>query len=95
MPENVVTLLGENGEEQQFELLDIIEVEGREYALLLPIEDEEGESDEDEDEEVGVIVLRFEADESLTHIEDEAEFQRVVEALERMSEEDEDGEDNA
>ncbi|MEB3204803.1 MAG: DUF1292 domain-containing protein [Candidatus Sericytochromatia bacterium] len=96
--ENIITLLGDNGEQQQFELLDIIEVEGREYALLLPLDeaddaDGEGEgdaSDADAEEEVGVVVLRFEADETLTHIDDEEEFQRVVAALEKMSDEDED-----
>lgn len=98
--ENIITLLGDNGEQQQFELLDIIEVEGREYALLLPLDetgdaDGEGEGDAsdadgDGDEEVGVVVLRFEADETLTHIDDEEEFQRVVAALEKMSDEDED-----
>ncbi|MBM3258832.1 MAG: DUF1292 domain-containing protein [Candidatus Sericytochromatia bacterium] len=96
--ENIITLLGDNGEQQQFELLDIIEVEGREYALLLPFDatgdaDGEGEGDASDgngDEEVGVVVLRFEADETLTHIDDEEEFQRVVAALENMSDEDED-----
>lgn len=94
--ENIITLLGEDGEQEQFELLDIIEVEGREYALLLPLDEsgEAGSSDNAEDGEeageVGVIVLRFEADESLSHIEDEEEFARVVAALEQMSEDDED-----
>ena len=40
---NVLSLTDENGNEQEFEYLDVIEYEGKEYLFLLPIEDENAE----------------------------------------------------
>ena len=54
----IITLTDENGEDMDFELLDLVEYEGKRYAVLLPpIEDVEGE---DEDEEV--LILQVEDD---------------------------------
>lgn len=77
--EDVITLIDEQGAEHTFTALDIIEVDGKEYALLLPADSENPEEEE-------VLVLRFEED-NLVMIEDEAEFQRVVQYLEELSEE--------
>lgn len=77
--EDVVTLLDEEGNEHDFSVVDIIEVEGKEYALLMPADTENPDEEE-------VLVLRFEED-SLVMIEDENEFQRVVQFLETLSEE--------
>lgn len=79
--EDIVTLLDEDGNEHEFTVVDIIEIEDKEYALLLPAEAEDPESEE-------VLVLRFEED-SLVTIEDEAEFQKVVQFLEELSEREE------
>ena len=87
--ENLITLLGEDGEQQQFAVLDIVEIDGREYALLLPVP----EGEEEVDEEAGVFVLRFEDDDSLAQIEDEAEFEKVVKYLEEMAEEEDEEEE--
>ena len=57
--ENAIVLQDENGEDVAFEFLDYIELDGAEYVVLLPIEDEDegqpevvilqvGESDDDE-----------------------------------------------
>ena len=55
---DIITLTDENGEDMDFELLDLVEYEGKRYAVLLPpIEDVEGE---DEDEEV--LILQVEDD---------------------------------
>ncbi|HEY9856794.1 MAG TPA: DUF1292 domain-containing protein [Stenomitos sp.] len=79
--EDIVTLVDEDGNEHEFAVVDIIEVDDKEYALLMPAESE-GEGDEDSED---VLVLRFE-DDSLVMIEDEAEFNRVVKYLEDLGE---------
>lgn len=79
--EDIVTLVDEDGNEHEFAVVDIIEVDDKEYALLMPAESE-GEGDEDSED---VLVLRFE-DDSLVMIEDEAEFNRVVQYLEELGE---------
>ena len=57
---DIITLTDENGEDMDFELLDLVEYEGKRYAVLLPpIEDVESE-DENEDEEV--LILQVEDD---------------------------------
>lgn len=78
----VITLLDEEGHSHDFTLVDVIEVDERRYAVLQPVEPGEGE-----DEDAGVI-FRVE-DDTLVAIEDEAEFERVVEALEATAEYDE------
>lgn len=40
---NLLSLTDENGEESTFEYLDVIEYQGKEYLILLPVEDESGE----------------------------------------------------
>ncbi len=67
MPEefdNIIVLNDENGEEVRFEFLDLVELEGEEYVVLLPVEEEETgevvilkvEDSESEDEESYVSV---------------------------------------
>lgn len=80
--EDIVTLVDEDGKEHEFAVVDIIEVDNKEYALLMPTEGEEGSEDEE------VLVLRFEED-SLVMIEDEAEFNKVVQYLEELGENEE------
>ena len=41
--ENLLTLTDENGNEETFEYLDVIEYEGKEYLFLLPAEEESSE----------------------------------------------------
>jgi Protein of unknown function (DUF1292). len=79
----VLTLIDEDGEEQDFAILDIVELEGSRYAILLPL-DEEGE-EEDEGE---AIILKYAKDEEgneiLVDIEDDEEWERVADAWEEM-----------
>ena len=46
--DNIIVLNDENGEEIEFEFLDLIEYEGEEYVVLLP---------NDEDEDAGEVVI--------------------------------------
>ena len=40
---SILTLTDENGEDTDFEYIDSIEYEGKEYLVLIPVEDESGE----------------------------------------------------
>ena len=43
MEENIINLIDENGVESQFEIILTLEAEGKEYAILMPLDDEEAE----------------------------------------------------
>lgn len=86
--EEVIVLEDEDGKEHSFILGEIITVDETDYAILLPI---------DEDVEEGVI-FRVDGEEDdqmiLSEIEDDAEWQKVVEAYNaEMDEDEEDDED--
>ncbi len=76
--DEVLTLVDENGEERDFTVIDVIEIEGTEYAILLPVDDDSDEA----------IILRFEKDaegnELLVDIEDDEEWEKVADAWEEM-----------
>ena len=80
----LVTLIDEDGNEEEFEVIDIFEVKGKEYvAIALP----EGEDDDDE-----VMVFRLEVDEKtgveiLHDIEDDDEWNLVAETYMALGEE--------
>ena len=57
LEDNIIILNDENGEEVPFEFLDLIELDGEEYIVLLPVE-------ADEDAEGEVVILRVEDTES-------------------------------
>ncbi|MDR5695485.1 MAG: DUF1292 domain-containing protein [Armatimonadota bacterium] len=73
--EQRIILLDEEGEEHHFALVDVLDIEDKRYAVLLPLE---GEDD-------AAVVFRVEG-ESLVTIEDEDEFERVLQALEELEE---------
>ncbi|MBX6352149.1 MAG: DUF1292 domain-containing protein [Thermoflavifilum sp.] len=84
--DEIIVLEDEEGNEHNFVLGEVLSVDGKDYAILLPI---------DEDVEEGVI-FRIEGEEGdemiLADIEDDAEWQRVVEAYNAEYAEDEDDE---
>ena len=43
--DNIIVINDENGNEVQFEFLDLVELDNEEYVVLLPVTDE-GEEDE-------------------------------------------------
>ena len=77
---NIIVLNDENGNEVQFEFLDLIEYESEEYVVLLPVI-EEGE-DEDDGE---VVILKVddsdeaEDEESYISVDDEETLTAVFE----------------
>lgn len=74
--DNIVVLNDEDGNEVQFEFLDLVELDDEEYVVLLPIT-EEGEEDEGE-----VVILKVEdseddEEESYVSVDDEDVLNRV------------------
>ena len=79
--DDIVVLVDENGEEVEFEHIDTIEMNGGEYVVLAPLEDEEE-----------VIILKVEhgedGEDSFVTIEDEDELDEVFNEFQaRMEEE--------
>ena len=68
---NILTLTDENGNDADFEYLDVIEYEGKEYLFLLPVEEESSE----------VIIMEIEPvdeeNENYLAIEDEVLLNKV------------------
>ena len=87
LEQQYVEIVGEDGTTEKCEIYDVIDFEGKTYALLLPLsEDEDGE-------EAEVIVMEYveesENDGYFQNIEDEAEFQRVCAYIESLEDEEE------
>ncbi len=80
MPEeeldNIIVLNDENGEEVKFEFLDLVELDGEEYVVLLPAEEDEEEGE--------VVILKVEdteseEEESYVSVDDEETLNKVFE----------------
>lgn len=82
MQENIINLIDENGVESQFEIILTLEAEGKEYAILMPVEEEE-EAEE-------ALVFRIDQDEQgeiLVPLEDDKEYEIVVDVYNTLMEE--------
>ncbi len=70
---NIISFVDENGEEVEFEYLDCIEYQGKEYLALLPTEEDSNE----------IVILEVEPvdeeNENYLSVEDEATLQAVYE----------------
>ena len=80
---NLVELSDEEGNITNCEIYDIVEFEGKTYALFLPVENESKDDPE-------LIVLEYveEGEEgSFVSIEDEDEFNRVCDYIESLADE--------
>lgn len=90
----VIFTTDEEGEEHRFQMIDMIEVEGQMYGLLLYLgkEDEaEAVVEEGYDEEVVVMrIIEEDGEQVFEAIEDEDEFERVVAYVEKMEAEEDD-----
>ena len=68
---SILTLTDENGNDAEFEYMDCIEYEGKEYLVLIPVEDESGE----------IVILEIEPvdeeTENYLSVEDEAVLNAV------------------
>lgn len=76
--ENIIVLTDEDGGEHEFEVLEVLEVENKTYAILQPTDTQDDEA----------IILRVEEDEEgnplLANIEDDDEWDRVAEVYDTL-----------
>ena len=76
--DNTIVLNDEDGNEVKFEFLDLVELDGEEYVVLLPLE-------QDDEEEPGEVVIlqvedtESEDEESYVSVEDEEVLNKVFE----------------
>lgn len=102
---DIITTEDEEGKIHQFEKVDELEIDGQQYALLIylgsgddleSIEKDKDDDDEDGDDEE-VVVMRVSMEdgaEVFEAIEDEDEFEKVVQFIESLEEVDEDEEED-
>ena len=74
--DNIIILNDEEGNEAEFEFLDLIEFEGEEYVVLLPVEESEDAGE--------VVILKLEDtesedEESYVSVDDEDVLNKVFE----------------
>lgn len=78
---NVIETIDENGNSIKFELFNMINFEGKDYALLLPVDKEKSE------ELVLMEIIKDGEDYSFASIEDDEEFERVSDYIESLEDE--------
>ncbi len=81
--ENIITLLDDNDNPIDFEIIEMLEIEGKRYAFLLPLNDEEEVTEEDE-----AVIFRIDTgddgEEIFAYIEDDEEWEMVVDTYNDM-----------
>ena len=78
----LIETVDEDGNVINFELYDIVEVDGQEYALLLPAEEE------DDSDEAEIVIMRLTKDGEdyiFETIDDDDEFNKVAEYVESLT----------
>ena len=80
----IFTLVDENEEEQEVEVLGALEIDGSSYIAVSFVQ----EIEESEDEEIDVFFLRVDNDGELGAIESDEEFEKVSLAFEAAMNED-------
>ena len=80
--DNIVVLTDQDGVDTEFEFLDVVEVDGKEYVILLPVETaDDGE----------VVIFRIEGegeDETYVGVETEEEASKVFEVFKEKAKDD-------
>jgi uncharacterized protein YrzB (UPF0473 family) len=83
--DGIVVLTDAEGDEREFQFLDVVEVDDMQFALLAPVMDEE---EENEDEPAEIFIFRYEVNEdgveTFTDVEDEDLFAKVRDAAEAL-----------
>ncbi len=83
--DGIVVLTDAEGDEREFQFLDVVEVDDMQFALLAPVMDEEND---DEDEPAEIFIFRYEVNEdgveTFSDVEDEELFAKVRDAAEAL-----------
>ncbi len=95
--DEVLTLVDEEGSEHSFEVIDILQVNEQDYAILLPLDAEKTMNSDTKDDEAIIfrIVEEGEENQTLMAVEDEEEWERVASAWEERVRDWEDEEEEA
>ena len=72
--DDVLILVDEEDQEHPFQMIDMVEVDGNQYAVLVPLE----EGAEEDEAIILKIVLDENGEEVLYDIEDDEEWEKVV-----------------
>ena len=90
--DDILVLIDENGDEEEFEYIDSIQMDGKEYIVLTPLNQNEQNEDSDDNFEEEVVILRVDAkengEESFVTVDDENELDAVFEEFKNRMEED-------
>ena len=81
MQDNIISLVDENGIESEFEVILTLEANDKEYAILMPVDDEEADE---------ALVFRIDQDEEgemLVPLEDDKEYEIVVDVYNTLMDE--------
>ena len=84
--EDIIEIVDENGEKFEVELVDLINFEDSEYALLTPIDKQEDE----DDDYILMKVIQDGDDYSFETIDDNDEFERVSAYIDEIADETDD-----
>ncbi len=77
--DNIIVLNDETGAEVKFEFLDLVELDGEEYVVLLPADEAENEEEAGEVVILKVEALEDEEEESYVSVDDEEVLNKVFE----------------
>ncbi len=79
---DLVTVLDDEGNQHQFELVDAIETDDGRYVALLPVYEDPSESVNDDGELIILEVAEENGEEILVPIEDEGMFEEIADIFE-------------
>ncbi len=95
---NLYTLVDEEGVEQTFEMLDTMEVDGKQYYALIPVYDDPEKQLESDGELVVLTSEEVDGEEMLASIDDDEEYERIgnmfIDRLNSLYEDEEDSEES-
>ena len=90
--QQLIETIDDEGNVINFELIDIVDMDGQEYGLLLPIDDKKNDGS-DEEKEAVLMRLTKEGEEYIFEmIENDEEFNKVVDYIDSLDEIEDDAE---
>ena len=85
---DIISLMDEEGNETEYEMIDAVELDGQTYVALLPLYENPEDIVEEDYQVVILKMVEEDGEEILLTINDEAEFDAVWQAFEdRLSDE--------